>query len=139
MLDKKKASRDKFYELEQLAGSNPSGTLEQARESYGSLKSQADALTERAMKLKESHENGAIDSINRAFKTSEDAANIFGAADGRFVTELRPAVAALQLHIDNSKSMFEKSDRLLKEYLDGVLGNLTSSMEGVFGLNQAVS
>jgi hypothetical protein len=91
------------------------------------------------MRLKESHENGAIDNINKAFKTSEEAAYLLNSVDGRFASELKPAVTALQSHIDSSREVFERSDQILREYLSGVMSNLSKSMDGVFDLNQAVT
>jgi ABC-type transporter Mla subunit MlaD len=137
-LDRKRTSRDKFYDVEKWTQSNPEKLLAEARDNYAQLKNEASQLTDRAMRLKESHESGAIDSINRAYKNSEDAANALIVAENRAMSELRPAVAALEQRLQASQADFEKSDKLLSAYLDGVAGNLSASMQGVFGLNQAV-
>lgn len=91
------------------------------------------------MILKESHESGAIESINKAYKQSEDAANNLAAYESKLNAELSPVLKRLQDKIDVSKDNFEESDKMIKGYLDEVLKSLSNSMQNIHGLNEAVS
>ena len=137
-LEQKKKSREKYYDVEKWTQENPQVQLDESRVEYAKVKKAADKLTKEALELKEAHESGAIDSINRAHRVSDEAAQALSAVEAKLNAELQPALRVLQQRIDASRDNFDRSDQLLKEYLKGVMANLTSSMQSVHGLNEAV-
>jgi hypothetical protein len=96
-------------------------------------------LTQQSMNLKESHETGAIDSINKAARMSGEASLLLDAVDSKLDSEFKPVLDRLKQKLDVSKEKLQKSDAIFNEYFGNVLNNLTLSSNGIFALNQAVN
>lgn len=58
--------------------------------------------------------------------------------ESKLDSELKPVLNTLKQKLDLSKENFEQSDKILKDYFNSVMQNLTDSMNGVFNLNEAV-
>ncbi len=131
--------RSRFYDSEKYTKPDgPQAELNNLSVRYYDLKEKTDNLTRQATDLKESHQSGAIDSIKKASRLSDDASRSLESTNLKVESELKPAIELLEFKISMSKENFDKSDKLLKEYLNGVLQNLTDSMQGIHGLNEAV-
>lgn len=137
-MESKKKSREKFYDIEKWTQDNPETKLNTMKEKFSGITLETDELTKTAMDLKESHEQGAIDSINKANKISHEASQLLDTVDSKLNTEFKPILDKLQQKLDSSKDKLEKSDAELDEYFESILANLTMSSSGIFGLNQAV-
>lgn len=137
-MDSKKKSSEKYYDIEKWNLENPETLLKSEREKYLKVKKDTEDLTQQAMDLKESHENGAIDSINRASKMSNEASTLMDSVEAKVNSELKPLINSLKQKLELSKESFEKSDKQLEEFFDGIHKNLSNSLNGIFNLNQAV-
>ncbi len=113
-------------------------SLNELKDSHQSAKDETDDLTDQAMNLKESHINGAIDSIDKAGHLSDEAAGVVFSAESKLTAELKPILESLKNKIKSSESYFAESELNLKDYYKYIFNNLTESMDGVFGLNKAV-
>ncbi|CAF0857038.1 unnamed protein product [Brachionus calyciflorus] len=137
-LELKKKSREKYYDIEKWSEDNLQTHLDSSRSKYFEVQKSTEDHFQQVMNLKESNEIGAEDSINKASIKSQEAANLMINLDKSLDNDLKPALDSLRQKIENSKENFEKSDSLLKDYLESVENNLTDALSGVFGLNQAV-
>lgn len=134
----KKEARKKYFDVENWDIGNRTQQLDDVKQTYTEVKKKTDDLTQRAMDLKESHESGAIDSINRASKVSEEASVLIDSVESKLNAELKPVLSALKQKLDSSKESFDKSDKELKDYYKSVMTNLTNAMNDVSFLNEAV-
>jgi hypothetical protein len=133
--------QEKYSNLKELDGeasSSPSNELKAAKSQYSNLKKNTEDLTQRAIALKESHPNGAIDSINGANRLSQDTDYSIQNLENNFENNLKPLVEQLQQRLDNSKETFETSDSKLKNHFDSIEKDLKNSLESIDSLNGAV-
>lgn len=137
-MDGKKKSREKYYDIEKWTQENPQNHLDDSRASFKAIQEETESLTQQAMDLKESHETGAIDSINKASRQSSEAQYQLDSVDSKLNSEFRPILNKLKQKIDVSKEKLQKTDDLLKTYFGNIMNNLTVSENGIFGLNEAV-
>lgn len=137
-IEAKKKSREKYYDIEKWSQENPQNQLDEARNSFKKISENTETLTQEAMDLKESHEMGAIDSINRASRQSSEAQYQLDAVNGRLNGELQPVLNRLKQKLEVTKEKLQKSDNMLKEYFGNILGNLSVTENSIYGLNQAV-
>jgi hypothetical protein len=96
-------------------------------------------LNNKIMELKESNQDGAVDSITQSSQTSSEASRIIYSVASKVDQELKPLVDALKLRIDGSKENFENSDKQLKEYFEIIQSNLSSIQSNIGKLNGAVN
>jgi hypothetical protein len=90
------------------------------------------------MNLKESHINGAIDSIEKAGHLSDEAEKIVFSSENSLNVEFKPILENLKNKIKSSETQFAETEANLKDYYNNIISNLTDSMSGVFNLNKAV-
>lgn len=137
-IDSKKKSREKYYDIEKWTQENPENQFNEAKNSFKLTNQKTDELTQEAMDLKESHETGAIDSINRASRQSSDAQYQLDQIDTRLNAELRPVLQKMKQKLELSREKLSKSDEMLKGYFGDIVGNLSVTENAIFGLNKAV-
>jgi hypothetical protein len=106
---------------------------------HNNAKLEANELTDEAMNLKESHFNGAIDSIEKAGHLSDEAEKIVFSSENSLNAEFKPILESLKNKIKSSEAHFFETEANLKDYYNNIINNLTDSMGGVFNLNKAVS
>lgn len=90
------------------------------------------------MNLKESHELGAIDSINQASRQSSDAQYQLDTAATRLDSEFKPILDKLKQKLEMSKEKLRKSDELLSKHFNTIVGNVSLTESSIFDLNRAV-
>lgn len=114
------------------------GRLESIQSRFDGIKQSAEEHFEEALKLKESNEVGALDSLNKALLMTDKAMDSIKNTELKLDTELKPILDSLKEKLENSKENFERSDTMLKNYLTSVASNLSDAMNSVAELNQAV-
>lgn len=112
--------------------------MESIQTKFSNIKSSVEQHYEEAIKLKESNENGALDSLNKALLMTEKTVDSIKNTELKLDTELKPVLDLLKERLQNSKENFENSDSLLRNYLNSVGSNLSDAMNAVATMNQAV-
>lgn len=95
-------------------------------------------LNAQIMELRESHQVGAIESIQKAAHVSDDASLLVDSVIKRIPSEFKPLFDALQQKINDSRETFENSNKRLDEYFQLIEANLSVVFESVSSLNGAV-
>ena len=137
-LDSKKKSREKYYDIEKWSQENLHGKLESIQLKFSNIKNSVEQHYEEALKLKESNEIGALDSLNKALLMTDKTVDSIKNTELKLDTELKPTLDLLRERLQNSKENFENSDNLLRNYLDNVASNLSDAMNAVANMNQVV-
>jgi hypothetical protein len=135
----KKEARKKFYDIEKWSENNPQKQLDEAKQKYEKHKEQTEILHNQAMELKESHESGAIDSINKALKVSEDASFSITIAENKLNSQLKDLIGSLKNRLEAYKKNSDSSDANLATYYNSILQNMSTALNGVYDLGSTVN
>ena len=108
--------KENFFVIENWNTANEQSKLKNLRDLYNNYREEGDALGQQAMELKESRQDGAYNSINQSYETTQNASNALESAMSKVESELKPLLDSLKNKLKESEEDFEELNQRLEEF-----------------------